>query len=187
MQLPSLSLLNFEREVLLDVSIITNILLVPRILIFISRLNCTCCEIPAGTVQKFLKYIFFIYFKILCLKDLTPEPEPSIQTPNVVGGSYVPPHMRGGAPAAAEPARKPVPRGRMRPAPDINSEVYFPSLSSASEDGGPKGAWGKTSRGTGDGGHFEEVRERGNQNISRQTEAPKLSLENKFSALRDGD
>ncbi|XP_023323991.1 protein CDV3 homolog [Eurytemora carolleeae] len=120
-------------------------------------------------------------------QDLTPEPEPSIQTPNVVGGSYIPPHMRGGAPAAAEPERKPVPRGRMRPAPDINSEVYFPSLSSASEDGGPKGAWGKTPRGTGDGGHFEEVRERGNQNISRHTEAPKLSLENKFSALRDGD
>ena len=95
--------------------------------------------------------------------------------------------MRGGAPAASEPARKPVPRGKMRAAPDIHSEVYFPSLSSASEDGGPKGAWGKTTRGTGDGGQFEEVRESGKQNFSRQAEAPKLTLENKFSALGDGD
>ena len=32
---------------------------------------------------------------------------------------------------------------RMRAAPDISSEVYFPSLSSAGEDAAPKGAWGK--------------------------------------------
>jgi len=28
-------------------------------------------------------------------------------------------------------------------APDISSEVYFPSLSNTVEENGPKGAWGK--------------------------------------------
>ena len=31
----------------------------------------------------------------------------------------------------------------MKHAPDISSEVYFPSLSNTVEDAGPKGAWGK--------------------------------------------
>merc|ERR1712107_973039 len=51
---------------------------------------------------------------------------------NVVGGSYVPPHMRGQAGAAAAAAatevRRLQPRGRVMKAPDISSEVYFPSL-----------------------------------------------------------
>lgn len=123
-------------------------------------------------------------------QDVTPEPEPRhvVEQPNVVGGSYVPPHMRGGggAPAASEPMqRKPMPRGRMKAAPDITNEVYFPSLSSATDSGGPKGAWGKTAS---HGGHFEEVRgDSGNQKFSRQTEAPRLALGNKFSALGNGD
>ena len=111
-------------------------------------------------------------------------------TPNVVKGSYVPPHMRGGGGGAPEERqeRRPLPRGRMKAAPDITSEVYFPSLSSAAEDAGPKGAWGKAgSRRTEDGGCFEEVRESGKQNYSRQAEAPRLALGNKFAALRDGD
>jgi len=78
---------------------------------------------------------------------------------NVVGGSYVPPHMRGQAGAAAAAAatevRRPQPRGRVMKAPDISSEVYFPSLGN-SEDTAPKGAWGKPVRG-GDGA-FEEVK-----------------------------
>merc|ERR1711992_409662 len=45
---------------------------------------------------------------------------------NVVGGSYVPPHMRGQAGAAAAAAatevRRPQPRGRVMKAPDISSE-----------------------------------------------------------------
>merc|ERR1712037_445076 len=99
---------------------------------------------------------------------------------NVVGGSYVPPHMRGQAGAAAAAAatevRRPQPRGRwvqfhpsyylidvlecllvlcrsaskylifsiarVMKAPDISSEVYFPSLGN-NEDTAPKGAWGK--------------------------------------------
>merc|ERR1719461_1935377 len=68
-----------------------------------------------------------------------------VEQPNVVGGSYVPPHMRGAGGNTSE--RNPEPRRtaprRMKAAPDINSEVYFPSLSSAAEDSAPKGAWGK--------------------------------------------
>jgi len=131
-------------------------------------------------------------------QDLIQEPEPSIQTPNVVGGSYVPPHMRGGGGSAPPPSaetRRPLPR-RNKAAPDINSEVYFPSLSSAQEDTGPKGAWGSGGGGGGGGltsrariedvGTFEEVRDRGSgQGYSRQAEAPKLALGNKFAALRE--
>jgi len=139
-------------------------------------------------------------------QDTIPEPEPCIQTPNVVAGSYVPPHMRGSgggggsnsAPPSSE-ARRPAPR-RSKLAPDINSEVYFPALSSAQEDSGPKGAWGSGGSGSGGGGSsggmgnrartddvgsFEEVQQRGSQGYSRQSEAPKLALGNKFAALRE--
>jgi len=62
---------------------------------------------------------------------------------NVVGGSYVPPHMRGQqSQAQPQEQRRPLPRGRVMKAPDISSEVYFPSLGQ-SEDSAPKGAWGK--------------------------------------------
>jgi hypothetical protein len=121
--------------------------------------------------------------------------EVDVQTPNVVGGSYVPPHMRGaGASAAAvTEQRRPLPRGKNKAAPDISSEVYFPSLSATLEDGGPKGAWGKGGAAGGgrrydDGGHFEEVKESGGKGIHmRHAEAPKLALGNKFDALREGD
>ena len=123
--------------------------------------------------------------------------EPDAQIPHVVGGSYVPPHMRGAAGASAAAAsteqRRPLPRGKIRAAPDITSEVYFPSLSAALEDAGPKGAWGKGGAAGGgrrydDGGHFEEVKESGGKGGHlRQAEAPKLALGNKFDALREGD
>jgi len=67
-----------------------------------------------------------------------------MEQPNVVGGAYVPPQMRGregAAPPSAVEARKP-PR-RMKAAPDISSAINFPSLSAAAEDTAPKGAWGK--------------------------------------------
>jgi len=118
-------------------------------------------------------------------QENTPEPDPSM--PNVVGGSYVPPHMRGAgggsAPAAEPQQRRPMPR-RNRNAPDITSEVYFPSLSSASDDGAPKGAWGNRAASRQEAA-FEEVRERSNQSYSKQADAPKLVMTNKFDALRD--
>jgi len=123
----------------------------------------------------------------------TPEPEIKqtpimIEQPNVVGGSYVPPHMRG-AGGGSTPDRNPEPRRtvprRMKAAPDINSEVYFPSLSSAAEDSAPKGAWGKKL--VKDEGAFEEVRggEGKSQVQHRNNDGPKLTLGNKFDALRD--
>jgi len=125
----------------------------------------------------------------------TPEPEvkPSnhiiVEQPNVVGGSYVPPHMRGGVGGAGTPERNTEPRRtaprRMKAAPDINSEVYFPSLSSAAEDSAPKGAWGKKL--VKDEGAFEEVRGEGKTQTTQQrgSDGPKLTLGNKFDALRD--
>eukprot|EP00088_Acartia_fossae_P000985 TRINITY_DN10363_c0_g1_i1.p2 TRINITY_DN10363_c0_g1~~TRINITY_DN10363_c0_g1_i1.p2 ORF type:complete len:259 (-),score=112.91 TRINITY_DN10363_c0_g1_i1:513-1289(-) len=124
-------------------------------------------------------------------QDLIKEPEPSIQQPNVVGGSYVPPHMRGGggsAPAAEPVQTRPTRRGRPVAAPDITNEVFFPSLASASQDSGPKGVWGKSDKPGDGGGMFEEVRDTGSgKNFNRQADAPRLALGNKFAALRDGD
>lgn len=124
----------------------------------------------------------------------SPEPEVKqnnhiiMEQPNVVGGSYVPPHMRGAGGASSTPERNTEPRRtaprRMRAAPDISSEVYFPSLSSAAEDSAPKGAWGKKL--VKDEGAFEEVRGEGKtQAQHRGNEAPKITLGNKFDALRD--
>merc|ERR1712192_241294 len=103
---------------------------------------------------------------------------------NVVGGSYVPPHMRGqpgaAAAAASTEVRRPQPRGRVMKAPDISSEVSFPSLGN-SEDTAPKGAWGKPVRG-GEGA-FEEVKGGDKQASVRSTESKALTLGNKFYVL----
>ena len=53
--------------------------------------------------------------------------EVDAQIPNVVGGSYVPPHMRGAggastSAASTEQQRRPLPRGKNKAAPDISSE-----------------------------------------------------------------
>jgi len=106
---------------------------------------------------------------------------------NVAGGKYVPPSMRNAAGGAGggtgrEELRKTAPR-RMRAAPDISSEVYFPSLSSAAEDTAPKGAWGRKL--VKEEGAFEEVRQSSQGQQQRNAEAPKLTLGNKFDALRD--
>lgn len=114
------------------------------------------------------------------------ENDPSIPMPNVVAGSYVPPHLRaGGGPAQPTAEQRRAAQRRSKTAPDISSEVYFPTLSSAQEDGGLKGAWGRRQEEV--GGNFEEVRDRGKQGYSRQSEAPRLALGNKFAALREGD
>merc|ERR1719220_1545422 len=106
-----------------------------------------------------------------------PLPGAVTEQPNVVGGAYVPPAMRGSAaqPSATE-ARKP-PR-RMRAAPDISSAINFPSLSAAAEDTAPKGAWGKKL--VKDDAAFEEVRGDYSKNQHRCTDGPKLTLGNKF-------
>jgi len=109
------------------------------------------------------------------------EAEALLASSGVQGGSYVPPHMRGGggaAPAQAE-VRRPAPRGRMMKAPDINSEVYFPSLGD-SADTAPKGAWGQPRR---QEGTFEEVRGGEKQASIRSSEGPKLTTTNRFDML----
>jgi len=122
-------------------------------------------------------------------EEKTPEPDHTAPAPAPARG-YVPPHLRGGN-VAADPSpgmgpRRPM-KGRNRAAPDINSEVYFPSLSSTADDCAPKGAWGKKLEKR-DEGQFEEVRERqGQTHSSRSAEAPKLILGNRFEGLRDDD
>ena len=66
------------------------------------------------------------------------ELEASIGAPkgSVVGGSYVPPHMRGGgAQTTASPSSRMANRRNKAP-PDFNSQVFFPSLSSATQNPG---------------------------------------------------
>jgi len=61
----------------------------------------------------------------------------------IVKSSYVPPHLREKQPTKEVLPPKRSQNRRMKHAPDISSEVYFPSLSNTVEDAGPKGAWGK--------------------------------------------
>eukprot|EP00088_Acartia_fossae_P026917 TRINITY_DN276_c0_g1_i11.p1 TRINITY_DN276_c0_g1~~TRINITY_DN276_c0_g1_i11.p1 ORF type:complete len:255 (-),score=125.78 TRINITY_DN276_c0_g1_i11:1173-1937(-) len=121
-------------------------------------------------------------------QDLNQEAEVSIPNSNVVAGSYVPPHLRGQV-TQVKPAPSGGGGGSRRgkaAAPDISSELSFPSLSSASEDANMmKGKGGIYD----DGGRFEEVKERGGGQgySSRHADAPKIALGNRFSSLRDGD
>jgi len=107
----------------------------------------------------------------------------SIQSTNVVQGSYVPPHLRGSAAATEQPRQQARLRRGKAAAPDISSELNFPSLSSAIED---------TNHSiVDDGGKFEEVRgDRGggsNQQHSRVVEDTRISLGNRFAGLTGGD
>lgn len=103
----------------------------------------------------------------------------SIQSPNVVQGSYVPPHLRGGAAAAAEqPKQVRKIRGKVA-APDIKSELNFPSLSSAIED---------KNFSFDDGDKFQEVRDRGGQNHQAKiVQDNRISLGNRFAGLTGGN
>jgi len=109
---------------------------------------------------------------------------PGSDPPNVVGGTYVPPNRRDTSSVAPMRAEEKRPR-KLKAAPDLSSSINFPSLSSAAADTAPKGAWGKKL--TKDEGVFEEVRRDGSalQAQHRNAEAPKLTLGNKFDALRD--
>jgi len=115
-----------------------------------------------------------------------PLPGTVMEQPNVVGGAYVPPAMRRGGGEASQPSvtepRKPLTR-KMKAAPDISSAINFPSLSAAAEDTAPKGAWGKKL--VRDEAAFEEVRGDYSKNQHRGPDGPKLTLGNKFDALRD--
>jgi hypothetical protein len=111
-------------------------------------------------------------------QDLNYQLDNSIQNTNVVAGSYVPPHLRSSAPAP-----RPTPgqrRGKVA-APDISSEVSFPSLSAVIEE---------SMRGYDDGGKFEEVKERGGQQYQQQIKggaSERITLENRFAGLGGAD
>ncbi|XP_034951423.1 protein CDV3 homolog [Chelonus insularis] len=97
-----------------------------------------------------------------------------------VGGMvYKSPHLRN------QPAVQQNPRSRMKNvAPDIRSEEYFPTLNAKQpQNSEPTNIWGRRKR---DEGNFEEVRNRGSNRYNvqdSQSQAPKLSLDNKYGAL----
>jgi len=111
-------------------------------------------------------------------RDLYVEPDTSIQNTNVVAGSYVPPHLRSTV-AASQPVAPRSRRGN-KAAPDISSELNFPSLSMAAEDS-------KVKTGRDDGGKFEEVKSQGGMKnfSSRPSNAPSITLDNRYSCLGD--
>ncbi|OXU25737.1 hypothetical protein TSAR_012406 [Trichomalopsis sarcophagae] len=121
-----------------------------------------------------------------------PEPQPPrpqpVAAPAPAAGtgssSYRPPHVRN--PPPSYDRERPIgrPRGK-NIAPDINSEEYFPTLNSKQPANEATGAWGRKKR---DEGTFEEVRNRGGtyrtySTPETQSQAPKLSLGNKYGAL----
>eukprot|EP00093_Oithona_nana_P010588 10588.XXX_409969_410979_1 [CDS] Oithona nana genome sequencing. len=132
---------------------------------------------------------------IFCLINLEPikEDTPAQVAPaastaaSATKSSYVPPHLRNSAAnsAASSPATGVRPGGprRMKHAPDISSEVYFPSLSAAMGTDDPNRGQGQANSNRG----FEEVKSGGSQSYASRgsSNAPKLSLDNKFAALRD--
>jgi len=115
--------------------------------------------------------------------ETKPAPVADSVLPGVVGGTYVPPGRRGGDTGGSDARLEPIKPRRMKAAPDINSSIAFPGLSTSGEDVAPKGAWGKKL--AKDEGTFEEVRGSAQNQQQRSTEAPKLTLGNKFDALRD--
>ncbi|XP_015124063.1 protein CDV3, partial [Diachasma alloeum] len=108
-------------------------------------------------------------------------PAPAAPAANAAGlGKYKSPHLR--HQTTSSPSTR---SSRMKNiAPDIRSEEYFPTLSAKPPAAPETGAWGRRKR---DEGSFEEVRNRGGTRSYTtpevQSQAPKLSLDNKYGAL----
>ncbi|XP_008543087.1 protein CDV3 homolog [Microplitis demolitor] len=114
--------------------------------------------------------------------ESTPAPAVQPASNNVVGMVYRSPHLRNQSTTAPQSNRS-----RMKNvAPDIRSEEYFPTLNAKQPQSGvdSTGVWGRRKR---DEGTFEEVRNRGGTRSygvpESQSQAPKLSLDNKYGAL----
>lgn len=108
------------------------------------------------------------------------KPEPSSST----SSSYVPPQRRNQL-LQRETYQTSL-RVKTKGAPDINNEEFFPTLS-ASKTMEPVGPWGRKKRDT--EGTFEEVKN-SKSHSSRYSDistksAPKLTLENKYTALNN--
>ena len=104
-----------------------------------------------GIDQKLSYLNFFPPSFLEPIKEDTPA-QVAPEAPAATKSSYVPPHLRNSAansavsaPSATGAARPGGPR-RMKHAPDINSEVYFPSLSAAMGTDDPNHGQGQANR-----------------------------------------
>ena len=80
------------------------------------------------------------------VKEEVPE-ETNTAAAAATKSSYVPPHLRNAASSAsATPAGARAPGRRQKHAPDISSEVYFPSLSAAMGTDDPNRGQGPVTR-----------------------------------------
>jgi len=104
------------------------------------------------------------------------EKKIEVNTPNVVGGAYVPPSMRNQVQQPQQPLQPT--RLRAKVAPDIHNEDYFPTLSSTKEGGRKKNE-----------GSFEVVSHNKSNSLKyvEQTknsgQPAKLSLGNRYNTL----
>jgi len=112
-----------------------------------------------------------------------PEPEtkeveiPVEPVPAALSSSgYIPPHLRSGATAKVVPRAGVGPRGR-RGAPDLKNEENFPSLAAgmSGEVSVQKLEWAKKG--------FESVKSGASRSAGQNSEAPKITMGNRFDAL----
>lgn len=128
---------------------------------------------------------------------LSPSPPPPLEVVSPVsvedkkedsrtpGGVYRPPHARGSSGGGSGPSSGPRSKAGMKTAPEISSELHFPSLS-ATADG---------AKGSKKGGDRTPDSERGFESVKRGSRTseevvcrgPKLDLGNKYNALSQGD
>lgn len=88
--------------------------------------------------------------------------------------TYVPPHLRYSSAASSGPKRNP------KTAPEISSEVHFPSLSASVDT--PKGTQTSTQDKS-----FQSVKHGVKSKGDVSPHGPQIDLENKFAALHQGD
>lgn len=101
----------------------------------------------------------------------SPQPQ-VVEEPKTSGGAYRPPHMRNTAAAVTPSKRNP------KSAPDVGSELHFPSLSAAvdaSKAGMSEQKWGEK--------QFQSVKHGLKSKDDVRSSAPQLDLENKYAAL----
>ncbi|XP_076456157.1 protein CDV3 homolog A-like [Babylonia areolata] len=103
-------------------------------------------------------------------------PEPEEKKENTAPKKYVPPAQRNAASSAASAAANPISRRGNKKAPNIQSEVDFPTLGGAPAVSGGS-AWGSKK--------YENSGTSDIESNPGQRRGVNLSLENKFSALQD--
>jgi len=104
--------------------------------------------------------------------EIPVEPVPAALS----SSGYIPPHLRSGATAKVVPRAGVGPRGR-RGAPDLKNEENFPSLAAgmSGEVSVQKLEWAKKG--------FESVKSGASRSAGQNSEAPKITMGNRFDAL----